>query len=115
MSPERYRYQRQKLGSQAKVARMLGVHPSVISKRECGRSPIKQEAALAIDQLVALANIKPKPIRVHVLSPKGRAEEKAASRLADLKAIESGEMTPQEVQRKNSMAPANLRQALANA
>lgn len=124
MSPLRYRYLREKLGTQAEVAELLGVKQGVISKRESGCVTISKESAIAIESLAAKVKPRPCSIQVTVISREARDAEKAASRLRDLQAIESGEMTAAEIQAKNGlfdMAPnqvrviSNLREALSHA
>ncbi len=50
MSPDQYRTERKKRGTQASVAAQLGVHPQTIAKRERGApdAPITREAWLAL-------------------------------------------------------------------
>jgi hypothetical protein len=52
-TPEDYKRERQKRGTQVAVAAMLGVHPITIAKREAGAAdaPITREAWLAITSL----------------------------------------------------------------
>ena len=51
MTPEEYRTLRRRLGSQAAVAKRLGVHVQTIKRRELNQLPINTEAALAIRHL----------------------------------------------------------------
>ncbi len=48
MTPEQYKSTRQRLGTQAKVAAMLGVSRECVSRRETGKDPLTKEAQLAI-------------------------------------------------------------------
>ena len=48
MTPESYKAERKKRGSQAKVAALLRVRTATISDRETGRTPISTEAWLAL-------------------------------------------------------------------
>ena len=48
MSPDQYRTEREKRGTQASVAALLRVDPQTISRRERGEIPITHEAALAL-------------------------------------------------------------------
>lgn len=50
MSPDEYRIERERRGTQASVAAQLGVHAQTIAKRERGAAdaPITREAALAL-------------------------------------------------------------------
>ena len=51
MTPEKYKTERKKRGSQTEVAKMLDVHPMTISKRELGAQIITREAWLALVSL----------------------------------------------------------------
>lgn len=51
MSPEAYKEIRESLGTQAGVARMLGVARETIARRETGKDRITREAALALEAL----------------------------------------------------------------
>jgi DNA-binding transcriptional regulator YiaG len=53
VSPEEYKALRERLGSQARVARALGVHRVTLAKREVGMLPIDREAAYALRWLDA--------------------------------------------------------------
>ncbi len=48
MTPEAYRTEREKRGTQASVAALLCVDPQTISRRERGEIPITHEATLAL-------------------------------------------------------------------
>ena len=48
MSPEQYRIERERRGTQASVAALLRVDPQTISRRERGEIPITHEASLAL-------------------------------------------------------------------
>lgn len=48
MSPDQYRIERERRGTQASVAALLRVDPQTISRRERGEIPITHEAALAL-------------------------------------------------------------------
>lgn len=48
MSPDEYRTERERRGTQASVAALLRVDPQTISRRERGEIPITHEAALAL-------------------------------------------------------------------
>lgn len=56
MKPTQYAALRRSVGTQAEVARMLGVHPITVSQRERGASPITPEAALAMRKLAEEAS-----------------------------------------------------------
>ena len=51
MTPEEYKATRERLGTQAKVALMLGVNRVTVAKRENGTMTITNEAVLAIQSL----------------------------------------------------------------
>ena len=51
MSPEAYKSTREKIGTQAEVARMLETARETIARRETGKDRITREAALAIEAL----------------------------------------------------------------
>lgn len=51
MSPDQYRIERERRGTQASVAALLRVDPQTISRRERGEIPITHEAALALPSL----------------------------------------------------------------
>jgi len=48
MTPEQYKTERQKRGTQAEVAALLGLARLAIIRREKGQRPIPKEAELAI-------------------------------------------------------------------
>ena len=48
MTPEAYRLLRKTIGTQAEVAKALGVHRVTVVKREGGSQPIDAEAAHAL-------------------------------------------------------------------
>lgn len=48
MTKEEYRTLRKRIGSQAEVAKILGVHPYTISKRERGVFEVTSEAGRAL-------------------------------------------------------------------
>lgn len=48
MTADQYRRLRVRVGSQERVAKLLGVHPMTISKRERGELEVDLEAAVAI-------------------------------------------------------------------
>lgn len=48
MSPDEYRIERERRGTQASVAALLRVDPQTVSRRERGEIPITHEAALAL-------------------------------------------------------------------
>lgn len=50
MTPELYREIRERIGSRLEVARLIGIHPETLRKRESGYDahPISHESALAI-------------------------------------------------------------------
>ena len=52
MSPEKYRAQRKKIGTQGDVAKALGVALNTVSRRELGNLEIPREAELALRYLV---------------------------------------------------------------
>lgn len=54
LTPHAYAIGRKNLGSQAEAARLLGVHPTTLSRRENGRLPVTREQALAIWALAML-------------------------------------------------------------
>ena len=51
MTPEEYKATRERLGTQAEVAAMLGVNRVTVAKRENGTMTITNEAVLAIRSL----------------------------------------------------------------
>lgn len=51
MTPAQYRAERLKRGSQTQVAKLLGVDPQTISRRERGERPINREAEIALRAL----------------------------------------------------------------
>jgi DNA-binding transcriptional regulator YiaG len=51
MTRAQYRKLRQSIGSQPEVAKLLGVHPITISKRERGEIAINKEAVIALRAL----------------------------------------------------------------
>lgn len=51
MTPEEYKATRERLGTQAEVASLLGVHRVTVAKREGGTMTITNEAVLAIQSL----------------------------------------------------------------
>jgi DNA-binding XRE family transcriptional regulator len=51
MTPEEYKATRERLGTQAEVAAMLGVNRVTVAKRENGTMTITNEAVLAIQSL----------------------------------------------------------------
>jgi predicted transcriptional regulator len=51
MTPQEYRLERQKRGSQQAVAKMLGVDYRTIQRREAGEIVITHEAALSLQSL----------------------------------------------------------------
>lgn len=56
MIPSDYKRERQKRGSQAKVAALLRVRVATISDRETGKQPINREAWLALLSLPVTDN-----------------------------------------------------------
>lgn len=48
MTPDRYKSERKKRGTQEEVAAMLGVSRLTIIRRETGQQPVSRESALAI-------------------------------------------------------------------
>lgn len=48
MTPEQYRKMRERIGTQAEAAELLGVHPQTMSDRERGVERITTEASHAI-------------------------------------------------------------------
>lgn len=48
MTADEYRALRERLGSQSRVARALGVDKMTVSRRERGTRPVVREAALAL-------------------------------------------------------------------
>lgn len=48
MTARQYRAERLKRGSQSQVAKLLGIDPQTISRRERGELPINREAELAL-------------------------------------------------------------------
>ncbi len=52
MNRKKYREMRRKIGRQFHVAKLLGVAPNTISRRETGTIPITREAALALRLMV---------------------------------------------------------------
>ena len=59
MTAAEYKATRERIGTQAEVAAMLGVHRVTVAKRENGTMTITNEAALAIQSLRKLKR-KPK-------------------------------------------------------
>lgn len=57
MNPEQYRSLRERIGTQKEVSEVLGVHRSVVAKRETGKVPISHEAATAIASLASVSAI----------------------------------------------------------
>jgi DNA-binding transcriptional regulator YdaS (Cro superfamily) len=53
MTAADYKATRSRLGTQAKVAALLGVARGTVARRETGALPITTEAALALDALQA--------------------------------------------------------------
>jgi len=51
MTPPEYKAARERLGTQAEVARLLGVNRVTVAKRENGTMTITNEAVLAIQSL----------------------------------------------------------------
>ncbi len=51
MQPEEYKATRERIGTQAEVARLLGVNRVTVAKRENGTMTITNEAVLAIRSL----------------------------------------------------------------
>lgn len=51
MTYAKYKSARERLGTQAEVAKRLGLHRVTIAKREAGTIPITREAAIAIRTL----------------------------------------------------------------
>jgi len=51
MTPAQYKSTRERLGTQAEVARLLGVNRVTVAKRENGTMTITNEAVLAIQSL----------------------------------------------------------------
>ena len=51
MNPEEYKAARERIGTQAEVAAMLGVNRVTVAKRENGTMTITNEAVLAIQSL----------------------------------------------------------------
>jgi len=60
MSPDQYRIERERRGTQASVAALLRVDPQTISRRERGEIEITHEAALA---LLSLPKTKRRKLR----------------------------------------------------
>lgn len=61
-APERYKIRRQKVGTQAQVARMLGVSRETISRRESGTFAITHEAWIALESLKPKRATVPKTV-----------------------------------------------------
>ena len=51
MNPEEYKATRERIGTQAEVAAMLGVNRVTVAKRENGTMTLTNEAVLAIQSL----------------------------------------------------------------
>ena len=122
LSPAKYGFLRKKIGTQAKVARLLGVRQSVVSKRERGLSAISLEASLALERLVNERTGKPKRIWVRLDAPTGRAAAKVALRWRDADAVAKGQVPAVEIQKRNARFPSshtlsvpNMREALEHA
>lgn len=60
MSPEQYRIERERRGTQASIAALLRIDPQTISRRERGEIPITHEAGLA---LLSLPKKRKRPLR----------------------------------------------------
>jgi len=60
VTPEAYRIERERRGTQASVAALLRVDPQTISRRERGEIPITHEAGLA---LLSLPKKRKRPLR----------------------------------------------------
>ena len=60
MTPEAYRIERERRGTQASVAALLRVDPQTISRRERGEIPTTHEAALA---LLSLPKKRKRPLK----------------------------------------------------
>ena len=60
MSPEKYKATREKIGTQERVAGLLGLKRLAIVRRENGETRITEEAAIAINEL-AKRHQKPRP------------------------------------------------------
>jgi transcriptional regulator with XRE-family HTH domain len=61
VSPDQYRIERERRGTQASVAALLRVDPQTISRRERGEIPITHEAALALLSLPRKRKRTPRP------------------------------------------------------
>jgi len=61
MTPPEYKNLRESLGSQAEVARILGVNRVTIAKRESGAMKLTREACLAMQAIAPLR--RPKRVR----------------------------------------------------
>lgn len=119
LSPSKYSFLRKKIGTQAEVARLLGVRQSVVSKRERGLSAISLEASLALERLVAERAGRPERVRVRLDAPHGRAAAKAALRKRDTESVAKGQVQAAELQKRNArfsssraLSVPNLREAL---
>ena len=60
MSPDQYRIERERRGTQLSVAALLRIDPQTISRRERGKIPITHEAGLA---LLSLPKKRKRPLR----------------------------------------------------
>lgn len=56
MKPEDYKAARERLGTQAEVALLLGVNRVTVAKRESGAVEITKEAGLALSRIFAICD-----------------------------------------------------------
>lgn len=70
MSPDQYRIERERRGTQLSVAALLRVDPQTISRRERGEIPITHEAGLA---LLSLPKKRKRPLRPQNVKGEPRA------------------------------------------
>ena len=56
MTPDKYKSERQKRGTQTEVAKLLGVQRGAVARRETGTRPITREAWLALISLPTAKN-----------------------------------------------------------
>jgi len=71
VSPEAYKIERERRGTQASVAALLRVDPQTISRRERGEIPITHEAGLA---LLSLAKTRKRRRPSNTKSSRGTAQ-----------------------------------------
>lgn len=74
MTPEEYKATRERLGTQAEVALLLGVNRVTVAKRENGTMTVTNEAVLAIQSLR-----RPRRVRKSANDPSSPTRRESAS------------------------------------